>query len=92
MPQDAILGYSISEMDYLRLGQPTQDPVLGNFQPSLRDYSVARANPGLTSWATLSRPSGTEFGEGSSHTPSKALTIFDWFTHGLKARTLRGEG
>jgi hypothetical protein len=42
IPQDAILGDSISEMDYSRLGQPTQDPVLGHFQPSLRDYSVAR--------------------------------------------------
>src|ERR1700733_4637300 len=29
--------------------------------------------PGLTSWATLSRPYGTRFGEVSSHTPSKAL-------------------
>jgi hypothetical protein len=42
------------------LGQPTQDYVLGNFQPSLRDYSLAHANPGLTSWATLSRPCGTD--------------------------------
>jgi hypothetical protein len=32
---------------------------------------LAHANPGLTSWATLSRPYGTEFGEGSSHTPCK---------------------
>jgi len=39
--------------------QPTQDDVLGNSQPSLRDYSLAHANPGLTSWAILSRPSGT---------------------------------
>jgi hypothetical protein len=36
-----------------------QDYVLGYSQPSLRDCSLAIANPGLASWATLSRPYGT---------------------------------
>jgi hypothetical protein len=49
--------------------------VLGNFQPSLRDYSLAPDNPGLPSWATLSRPYGTQFGEGSSHGDSKAQFV-----------------
>jgi hypothetical protein len=48
MPQDAILGYSISEMDYSRLGQPTQDPVLGNFHPfsasALQIKRIEKAN------------------------------------------------
>jgi hypothetical protein len=43
----------------------SQDFILGYFQPSLRDCSLAHANPGLTCWATLSRPCGTQFGEGS---------------------------
>ena len=28
---------------------------------------LSNLSPGLTSWATLSRPYGTQFGEGSSH-------------------------
>src|SRR5271163_1599202 len=67
-------GTSTSEMDYSRFGTPTQDHVLGNFQPSLRDCSLPLANPGLTSWATLSRPYGTQFEEGGSHADTKALT------------------
>jgi len=42
-----------------RMGENTQDYILGYFQASLRDCSLAHANPGLTSWATLSRPCGT---------------------------------
>jgi hypothetical protein len=34
-------GSSVSEMDIRDSGQPTQDDVLGNFQPSLRD-SIGR--------------------------------------------------
>jgi hypothetical protein len=34
--------WSISELEV------PQDCILGNFQPSLRDYSLAHANPGLT--------------------------------------------
>ena len=56
-------------------GRPTQDQVLGNFQPSLRDYSLAHADPGLHPGATLSRPYGTQFGEGSYHADSKALNL-----------------
>ena len=47
MTQDAILGTATSEMDHSRFGATTQDDVLGNSQPSLRDYSLAHANPGL---------------------------------------------
>jgi hypothetical protein len=57
---------------FQRLEVP-QDCILGHFQPSLRDWVVSQTYPGLTSWATLSRPFGTEFGEGSSHARSKAL-------------------
>ena len=36
--------------------------VLGHSQPSLRDCSwLSLPNPGLASWATLSRPFGTQF-------------------------------
>src|SRR5271156_4122041 len=41
-------------------GHPTQDHVLGNSQPSLRDWSLALVNSGPTSWATISRPYGTQ--------------------------------
>jgi hypothetical protein len=34
--------------------------VLGHSQPSLRDWSRGYVYPGLTSWATLSRPYGTD--------------------------------
>ena len=52
--------------------------VLGHFQPSLRDYSLALANPGLTSWATLSRPYGTRFGECGSHAGGEARTFIHY--------------
>ena len=52
-------------MDIRDSGQPTQDYVLGHFQPSLRDWSCLFTYPGLTSWATLSRPCGTEIQSGS---------------------------
>jgi hypothetical protein len=51
--------WSISELDV------PQDFILGYFQPSLRDWSLSPSNPGLASWATLSRPYGTRFGESS---------------------------
>jgi len=62
----ANLEWSISELEV------PQDCILGHFQPSLRDWVVSRTLPRTTSWATLSRPYGTQFGEGSSHTKSGA--------------------
>jgi hypothetical protein len=59
---------------FQRLEVP-QDCILGHFQPSLRDWVVSQTYPGLTSWATLSRPFGTEFGEGSSHARSKPSSL-----------------
>jgi hypothetical protein len=42
-------------------------------QPSLTGLnSSSDLYPGLASWATLSRPYGTQFGEGSSHADSEA--------------------
>jgi hypothetical protein len=41
-------------------GQYSQDFILGNDQPSLRDLnSCALHSPALTCWATFSRPYGT---------------------------------
>jgi hypothetical protein len=60
--QDAILGNSTSEMDYL--GGPTQDHVLGNFQPSLRDSiwrGYAKFKEIHTSW-----PEAKEFARSMS--------------------------
>jgi hypothetical protein len=54
------------------MGEDTQDYVLGNSQPSpfdkLRAGSagldhVCQSYPGLTSWATLSRPRSTSSGQ-----------------------------
>jgi hypothetical protein len=46
----------------------TQDYILGNFQPSLPGLvRLSNPFPGLTSWATPSRPSGTQLGESRSH-------------------------
>ena len=74
MSQDAILGYFYLRMDYSRFAATAQDLRPGTF--SVVPYGTSRAsllNPGLTSWATVSRPYGTEFGKGSSHPASKAL-------------------
>jgi hypothetical protein len=65
---------SISEVE-----EP-QDCILGHFQPSLRDCSSLESFPRTASWATLSRPSGTQFGEASSHADSKAQRILNQFT------------
>jgi hypothetical protein len=49
-------------MDYSRLsGQPTQDHVLGNFQSSLRDCSLADANPGLRPGLLSAVPPGLKW-------------------------------
>jgi hypothetical protein len=40
-------GYFYLRNELFASGQLTQDQVLGNFQPSLRDCSLAHANPGL---------------------------------------------
>ena len=45
--QDAILGTLPSKWTIRDSGHSTQDHVLGNFQPSLRDCSLAHPNPGL---------------------------------------------
>jgi hypothetical protein len=61
MSQDAILGYFHLSMDYSRFAAATQDLRPGTF--SVVPHGTARAsllNPGLTSWATLSRPYGTD--------------------------------
>jgi hypothetical protein len=61
MTQDRVLGW-LPEPRIVHFGDRVpQDCILGDFQPSLRDCSLAHANPGLTSWATLSRPCGTQF-------------------------------
>ncbi len=39
----------------------------GHSQPSLRDWSRSECTPRTASWATFSRPYGTDFGECSSH-------------------------
>jgi hypothetical protein len=42
-------------------GQSTQDHVLGNFQPSLQDCSLAHANPGLHPGLLPAVPTGLNF-------------------------------
>jgi hypothetical protein len=77
MSQDAILGYLYLSIDYSRFAAATQDLRPGTF--SVVPYGTSRAsllNPGLTSWATLSRPSGTQFGERSSHSDTLAPEVF----------------
>src|SRR5277367_3446929 len=76
MSQDAILGYFYLRMDYSRFAAATQDLRPGTF--SVVPYGTSRAsllNPGLTSWATLSRPCGTQFGEPSSHADAEDRTL-----------------
>jgi len=53
-------------------------------QPSLRDCSWLLPNPGLTSWATLSRPFGTQFVSGVLTQGFKALHILRAFAHPVK--------
>ena len=60
--QDAILGCFLSPC-VLRwsihyTAQLTQDHVLGNFQPSLRDFSMPRENPGLRPGLFSAVPAG----------------------------------
>jgi hypothetical protein len=47
--------------------------VLGHSQPSLRDLSSLSRYPGLTSWATFSRPYGTELVNEVLTQPLEAL-------------------
>ncbi len=58
-------------------GTEAQDSVLGYSQPSLRDWCrwecAPRTASWTASWATFSRPFGTEFCRCSSHAASKAL-------------------
>ena len=63
--QDAILGTLPLKLTLRGSAQKAQDHVLGNFSAVPTGLLVAPANPGLTSWATLSRPCGTQFGECS---------------------------
>jgi hypothetical protein len=50
-----------------------QDYILGYFQPSLRDCSWRSCLPRTASWATLSRPFGTEFVTEALTQPLKAI-------------------
>jgi hypothetical protein len=53
------------------IGKPRTD-VLGYSQPSLAGlWLLAGRDPGLTSWATFSRPYGTQVREASSHADSE---------------------
>jgi hypothetical protein len=63
LAQDASPGY-ITKHDSVPQGRlkVVQDCVAAYFQPSLRDWSSLKLNPGLASWAKFSRPCGTEFG------------------------------
>src|ERR1700691_5483039 len=48
--------------------------VLGNVQPSLRDWSCSEPLPSTACWATFSRPYGTRFRHGCSHADSSVRT------------------
>jgi hypothetical protein len=61
MSQDASPGIAKGLMTLARTHNPPRTGVLGHSQPSLRDCSWLLPNPGLASWATLSRPFGTQF-------------------------------
>src|SRR6266852_5750837 len=72
-----------------------QDCVEAYFQPSLRDWSSFKCNPGLTSWAKFSRPFGTESGnevlthalKPSSYRPANEM--INW-SSGMACLTARG--
>ena len=78
MPQDVILGYAhASEKDYSRYkGQPTHDHVpMGNFQPSLRVYTLAPLTQDYVHERLLAAVlSELNVREGSSRGDTNALT------------------
>ena len=56
-----------SRRDGSRLSRIASQPI---FSRPCGTGRPLKPNPGLASWAKVSRPSGTEFGKGGSHTPS----------------------
>ena len=64
LAQDAVLGWQASSKSPVGTTGVYKDFVLGDFQPSLRDWIVARFSPRTASWAKLSRPCGTSSRNG----------------------------
>jgi hypothetical protein len=73
--QDMVLGWLPESRKVHSEVEVPQDCILGIFSRPCGTGSLAIATPGLASWATLSRPSGTEYGERSSHADSKVLIV-----------------
>jgi hypothetical protein len=73
--QDVILGYlSLRSVPRWSIHDPvqlTQDLVLGNFQPSLRDFSMSHQNPGLRPGLFSAVPAGLNLDSGT-HADTKA--------------------
>ena len=78
--QDAILGCvyfrSVPGWSIHDPVQLTQDHVLGNFQPSLRDFSMVHENPGLRPGLFSAVPTGLCLESGGSHAHTKTSSLF----------------
>src|SRR6202044_1701896 len=77
MTQDMVLGCRPRSADspFRRWKTPGLHP--GDFQPSLRDYSLARVNPGLRPGLLSAVPAGLNFGQASFHADAKAAGL-EW--------------